>query len=90
MTGEEVPGYCALYAACSKQLKHEQRSCMPTSAAGRLMPGLPRRRTGICNQLLVADFQALDILKLRVEQMFDDCVDEAVKEEKAIPNDSAG
>ncbi|VDM49897.1 unnamed protein product [Toxocara canis] len=82
---EEAPGYCALYAVCSKHLKNEQKLCTAIGADGRLMPGLPRRRMGRCNEKLVADFQVIDMLVLRTEELFDECIEEAVKEERKAP-----
>ncbi len=50
-------GYCNLYAACSDQLKAVQSTC--AQQAGRLVPGLPRRRGGDCHRKLVPDYQAI-------------------------------
>ncbi|VDD89929.1 unnamed protein product, partial [Enterobius vermicularis] len=50
-----------------------------------LVPGLPHRRHGPCNEELVNEYQEIDVLKLQVEQVFLACMGDAINEELKKP-----
>uniref|UniRef100_A0A0N5ARJ9 Protein kinase domain-containing protein n=1 Tax=Syphacia muris TaxID=451379 RepID=A0A0N5ARJ9_9BILA len=76
-----LSGYCGLYTVCITQLNYEENECTEIGENGRLVPGLPGRRVGQCNEELVQDFQEMDMLKLQLQQIFLSCLGDAINEE---------
>ncbi|WKX94606.1 hypothetical protein Q1695_011688 [Nippostrongylus brasiliensis] len=64
--------YCEVYSLCLDEFGREERACQ--AKAGRLMPGLPKRRRGACNRKLVPDYQAVDVETKNLDEAYGNCI----------------
>uniref|UniRef100_A0A1I7WBZ2 Protein kinase domain-containing protein n=1 Tax=Heterorhabditis bacteriophora TaxID=37862 RepID=A0A1I7WBZ2_HETBA len=69
---------CELYTSCLYNLEQQEKICNDTKREGRLMPGLPRRRVGLCNRQLVPHYLELDAGFRQLEADFRVCVQETM------------
>ncbi|RCN45550.1 hypothetical protein ANCCAN_08385 [Ancylostoma caninum] len=67
--------HCEVYSLCLDEMAHQEIECLDEDKkAGRLMPGLPRRRRGLCNRMLVPAYQAVDLETKNLEESYGNCI----------------
>ncbi|CAJ0957738.1 unnamed protein product, partial [Mesorhabditis belari] len=78
---------CDLYSVCLDEMHLQEDDCLPDS--GRLLPGLPGRRIGECNQKMIPKYQQLDLSIRELESNFIDCLQGEIarRKEARIWND---
>lgn len=64
--------HCEVYSLCLDEVGRVEQACH--ASAGRLVPGLPKRRWGACSRRLLADYHAVDAESQSLEESYGSCI----------------